>query len=68
MRDDAQTLLKQTKQQINALCLWHGHAFEERSRWTPKHLRWLRSLKLDNPVVQETLAEYLVTYELPLFR
>ena len=63
MRDDAQTLLKQTKQQINALCLRHGHLFEERSRWTPKHLKWLRSLKLDNSILQETLAEYLVTYE-----
>ena len=63
MRDDAQALLKQTKQQINALCLRHGHAFEERSRWTPKHLKWLRSLKLDNPILQETLTEYLVTYE-----
>ena len=63
MRDDAQTLLKQTKQQINALCLRHGHLFEERSRWTSKHLKWLRSLKLDNPILQETLEEYLVTYE-----
>ena len=56
-------LLKQTKQQINALCLRHGKIFEERSRWTPKHVRWLHSLKLDNPVLQETLEEYLVTYE-----
>ena len=62
MRDDTQTLLKQTKQQINSLCIRHGHFYAERSRWTPKHLSWLRSLKLDNPVLQETLTEYLVTY------
>ena len=62
MRDDAQTLLKQTKQQINALCLRHGQFYEGNSRWTPKHLTWLRSIKLDNPVLQETLAEYLITY------
>ena len=46
-----------SKQQINALCLRHGHIYEGNSRWTPKHLAWLRSLKLDNPVLQETLAE-----------
>ena len=63
MRDDAQTLLKQTKQQINAFCIRHGHAFEGQSRWTAKHLKWLRSLELKNPILQETLSEYLVTYE-----
>jgi len=63
MRDDAQTLLKQTKQQINAFCIRHGYIFEGSSRWTPKHLKWLHSLKLDEPILQETLAEYLVTYE-----
>ena len=63
MRDDAQALLKQTKQQINAFCLRHGHIYEGNSRWTPKHLAWLQSLKLDDSVLQETLAEYLVTYD-----
>ena len=42
MRDDAQALLKQTKQQINAMCLRHGFSYPEKSRWTGKHLKWLR--------------------------
>ena len=63
MRDDAQTLLKQTKQQINALCIRHGYIFDGKSRWSPKHLKWLREVKLNQPVLQETLSEYLVTYE-----
>ena len=63
MRDDAQTMLKQTKQQINALCLRHGKIFEGRSRWTSKHKQWLRSIQLGNAIVQETLSEYLITLD-----
>ncbi len=61
MRDDAQNLLKQTKQQINAFCLRHGKVFDGNSRWTPKHMQWLRAVKLSNPIDQETLSEYMAT-------
>ncbi len=61
MRDGAQTMLKQTKQQINAFCLRHGKVFDGNSRWTPKHMQWLRAVKLDNAIDQETLSEYTVT-------
>ena len=63
MRDDAQSMLKQTKQQINALCLRHGKIFEGNSRWTPKHMQWLRSVQFGNAIVQETFNEYLITLE-----
>ena len=63
MRDDARARLKQTKQQINALCLRHGKIFEGRSRWTAKHMQWLRSIKFGNDVVQETFSEYLLTLD-----
>lgn len=62
MRDDAQTMLKQTKQQIIALCNRHGHVYQGRSRWIPKHMAWLRSLNLNDEILQETLEEYLATY------
>ena len=61
MRDDAQIMLKQTKQQINALCLRHGKIFDGNSRWTPKHMKWLRDVKFANAIVQETFSEYLIT-------
>ena len=61
MRDDVQALLKQTKQQINALCLRHGKIFEGNTKWTTKHMRWLLSLEFVNNIVQETFSEYLVT-------
>ena len=54
-------MLKQTKQQINALCLRHGKIFEGRSLWTPKHMQWLRSIRFGNAIVQETFSEYLIT-------
>lgn len=63
MRDDAQTMLKQTKQQISALCLRHGKVFDGKSSWTAKHIQWLRKVKFTNAIVQETLDEYLVTLE-----
>ena len=63
MRDDVQTMLKQTKQQINAICLRHGFSYPEKSRWTPKHMKWLRSIQLGEAILQEALDEYLVTYE-----
>ena len=61
MRDDAQAMLKQVKQQINALCLRHGKTFEGNSRWTPKHMQWLRSVRFGNAIVQEAFSEYLIT-------
>ncbi len=60
MRDDAQTILKQTKQQINALCLRHGKTYDGNSRWTPKHMQRLRAIKFGNAIVQETFNEYMV--------
>lgn len=63
MRDDAQNLLKQTKQQIIALCTRHGYIYQGRSYWTQKHLTWLRAIKLSEDLMQETLSEYLITYD-----
>lgn len=63
MRDDQLKMLKMTKQQILAFTLRNGFKFEGGStHWTIKHLQWLRTLKLDS-VYQETLDEYLITYE-----
>ena len=45
MRDDHKEALKKIKQQINALCLRHGHHYEG-TTWTIKHVTWLRKLEL----------------------
>ena len=63
MRDDTQTMLKQTKQQIIALCTRHGIFFDGKSYWTQKHLAWLDSLQFSHPLLQETMKEYLLTFQ-----
>jgi len=63
MRDAQKKALKRIKQQILALALRHGHRFAGgRSNWTLKHIAWLKSLDLGG-IVQESLTEYLITYE-----
>jgi len=63
MRDDQKTALKIIKQQILALVLRHGYRFEGgRTYWTIAHIKWLKSLNLGG-ILQETLSEYLITYE-----
>jgi transposase len=62
MRDSQKELLKATKQQILALVLRHGKIYEGgKSYWTIKHVNWLNSLDLGG-ILQESLNEYLVTY------
>ena len=62
MRDDTQTLLKQTKQQIIALCIRHGFQFDGKTYWTQKHIEWLDKLPFSHPLVRETMNEYMSTY------
>lgn len=63
MRDDQKINLKKTKQQILALVLRLGKKFEGgKTYWTIAHMKWLKSLDLGG-VFQESLDEYLITYE-----
>lgn len=63
MRDNQKKALKIIKQQILALVLRQGYRFiEGRNYWTIRHVTWLKSLKLGG-ILQETLEEYLITYE-----
>jgi len=61
MRDDQQKFFKATKQQILSLVLRQGYRYTDSSNWTVKHVAWLNSLDLGG-VLQETLDEYLITY------
>jgi len=61
MRDDHKQISKSLKQQINAFALRHGHQYNG-TKWTIKHIIWLRKLELD-PMYRETLDEYMASYE-----
>ena len=55
MRNEHKEVFKKIKQQINALCLRHGHHYEGTTR-TIKHVTWLRKLELPS-LYRETLDE-----------
>ena len=61
MRDDHKLTLKKIKQQINAFCARHGFSYD-RTKWTHRHLEWLRKLKMANALYKETLDEYMASY------
>lgn len=62
MRDDIKADLKRVKQQIIAFTTRHGFAFDGKSYWTQKHLKWLETLVFEHPLYKETLQEYLILY------
>lgn len=61
MRDDHKLALKKIKQQINALCLRHGHHYVQ-TKWTAAHWKWLKKLELSS-LYREVLNEYMASYE-----
>ena len=56
MRDDHKLALKKIKQQINAFCIRHGY-FYPGTKWTIKHLQWLRKLALKDRMQIKTAPE-----------
>ena len=61
MRDDIKQNLKSIKQQILALLTRNGHSYDG-SYWTDKHVSWINDLTFDEPIIKETLDEYLIEY------
>ena len=59
MRDTHNKALKRIKQQIIAFCTGHRLFSLTKSNWTVAHLKWLKDLKFNDPVEQESLNEYL---------
>lgn len=62
MRNDHKLALKKIKQQINAFCLRQGFYYEG-TKWTGKHLKWIKSFDITNELYRETLDEYMASYE-----
>ncbi len=62
MRDDHNIALKHIKQQLNAFLLRHGFKYEGKSKWTQRHLAWVRQLDCTD-VQKEIINEYLATYD-----
>ena len=62
MRDDINQNLKSIKQQIIALLTRNGFVYADGSTWTGKHIKWINSIKFDEEILQDTLAEYMIEY------
>ena len=63
MRDDHKSSLKKIKQQILAFCLRFNIRYDSgKQYWTKTHIIWLNTIKLSDVVLQETLDEYLNTF------
>jgi transposase len=59
MFEDMKNDLKKGKQRVLHFLLRRRLRYEQGNNWTAKHWAWLKSLKLENPIEEETLNEYL---------
>lgn len=62
MRDAQKRTLKKRKQQIITFCTRLGYVYEGRN-WTMPHWKWLKSLVFSDPLLRETLDEYMASLE-----
>lgn len=61
MFEDTKGNVKRVKQRILTFLLRKGIRYTGSGNWTAGHWRWLRALKLDQPLAHETLQEYLTS-------
>lgn len=62
MRDDIRQNLKSIRQQILAFLLRNGKHYTDGSNWTKKHIKWINEVKFLDPLLKETLNEYMIEY------
>jgi transposase len=58
-RGDLVDDLTRTKQRIQKFLLRHGYRYENDHYWTGLYLKWLRGLKFEQVLEQETFEQYL---------
>ena len=62
MRDDLKKNLISIKQQIISLLTRNGKHYDDGSYFTGKHIKWINSVEFDEPILHETLSEYMIEY------
>jgi transposase len=58
-RDDGVRECRNARHRLKALLLRNGIPYAGKSSWTAAHMRWLATLKMDQPVQQIAFQEYL---------
>lgn len=59
MFEDMKSEVKRLKQRILTFLLRKGIKYVEGNNWTAAHRKWLRAVRLEQPLADETLQEYL---------
>jgi transposase len=58
-RGDLVDDLTRTKQRLQKFLLRHGYRYETDRYWTGKHLTWMKGLKFEQAMEQETFEQYM---------
>ncbi len=68
-REDLRGELMAARHRISKLLLRHGHVFDEPAQtWSTRHLAWLGRVRLQQPLSEAVLGEYLGHHETVLAR
>jgi len=57
-RQAAQENLKRLRHQLLKFLTRHGYVYTDGEHWTQKHLRWLRSLEFEQPLLRDVFDSY----------
>ena len=60
-REDMKAMERQAKQRLCAFLLRHSRQYPGKTKWTRTYFLWVQELKLENPVQQVVLQEYVDT-------
>lgn len=63
IRTDASEDLRRDKQRLCAFLLRQGMPYDGKTNWTDAHMRYLRKVKLADPVLDQILEDYLRTID-----
>ncbi len=58
LRETAMINLKRIRQQLLKFLTRHGYIYTDGEHWTLRHLRWLRSLEFDEPLLCDVFDSY----------
>jgi transposase len=62
-RDDMRRDLMRNRQRLSGLLLRRGYHFDEGSRWTSRHWKWLKAIHWQDPLVKAVVEEYITAVE-----
>ncbi|MFQ6009265.1 MAG: IS110 family transposase [Candidatus Zixiibacteriota bacterium] len=57
-RQAAQENLKRVRHQLTKFLVRHGYVYSQGNHWTGKHLRWLRTLEFEEPLLRDVFDSY----------